>query len=150
LRGMRLLALLAVLLTIPASDPSPSSAQEGFHHGFVLTGWTADAYLGAASDEALQRMRAAGSDHAAVFTQWFLADPAASTLAPDAVRTPSDAALLHAMHTARRLGMEVTMKPQVAGSGPHGLPIPAPSGTATGPCCCTTRTLRSRPVPPRW
>jgi hypothetical protein len=58
-------------------------------------------------------MRAGGSDHVAIFTQWFLDDPAASALAPDPARTPSDASLLHAMPAARRSGLQVTLKPQI-------------------------------------
>ncbi|MEA2471197.1 MAG: hypothetical protein QOE38_2196 [Thermoleophilaceae bacterium] len=113
MRVVRLLALLALLVTIPAVGSPRASAQASFHHGFVLTGWTRDAYLEPSSDAALQRMRTGGSDHAAIFTQWFLSDPTASALAPDPARTPSDAALMHAMHRARQQGMEVTLKPQI-------------------------------------
>jgi hypothetical protein len=110
---VRSLALLALLLTIPALDPPAVSAQGSFHHGFVLTGWAADAYLQPSSDAALGRMRAGGSDHVAIFTQWFIADPTASTLAPDPARTPSDEAVLHAIRSARQHGLQVTMKPQI-------------------------------------
>jgi hypothetical protein len=113
LTGVRFLSLLTLLAAFHAVAPSASFAQETFHHGFVLTGWSSNAYLEPGADRALDRMRNAGSDHAAIFTQWFLADPAASDLAPDTSRTPTDAALMHAMHKARELGMEVTMKPQV-------------------------------------
>jgi hypothetical protein len=83
----------------------------------VLLGWTRDTYAKPASDAALQRMAAEGSDHVAIFTQWFLPDRTASALAPDLMRTPSDASILHAMTTARELGLKVTLKPQV---GIHG------------------------------
>jgi hypothetical protein len=112
---VRLTALLALLLTlaISAAASPPATAPQGFQHGFVLTGWSSHAYLEPGSDAALRRMREDGSDHVAIFTQWFLSDPAASVLAPDPVRTPSDAALMHAMSSARQQGMAVTMKPQV-------------------------------------
>jgi hypothetical protein len=108
-----LLAVFALLLTLPALDAPAASAQTGFQHGFVLTGWTPGAYLRPSSDAALERMRAGGSDHVAVFTQWFLADATASTLAPDPARTPSDEAVLHAIRSARQDGLQVTMKPQI-------------------------------------
>jgi hypothetical protein len=65
------------------------------------------------SDAALTRLAGDGSDHAAVFTQWFMDSPTSSNLAPDAQRTPSDAAILHAAATARAAGMAVTIKPQI-------------------------------------
>ena len=110
---MRLLSVLALVLTIAAIEAPSASAQASFHHGFVLTGWTSDAYLKPASDAALQRMRNGGSDHVAIFTQWFLSDPAASDLAPDPARTPTDASLEHAMSAARAQGLQVTVKPQI-------------------------------------
>jgi hypothetical protein len=146
---VRLPALLALVVTILVVGPLPAPAQAGFHHGFVLTGWTSDAYLEPSSDAALRRLRGDGSDHVSLFTQWFLPSPAASELAPDPMRTPSDAALVHAMHSAREQGMDVTIKPQIGiradgwiGSA-HPLMLP-PSGVATGRCCCTTPTWPSR------
>ena len=110
---MRVLALVALLLLGGASAPGRAAA-EGFQRGFVLTGQQRDTFLETSSDAALQRMAAGGSDHVAIFTQWYLATPRASVLAPDPARTASDAAVLHASAVARQLGMEVTIKPQIA------------------------------------
>jgi hypothetical protein len=100
-------------LVVCAGVLLPASAAHAFQRGFTITGWSADAYLSARSDAALTRMAADGSDHAAVFTQWFMDSPTSSSLAPDPQRTPSDAAILHALATARTAGMEVALKPQV-------------------------------------
>jgi hypothetical protein len=107
--------LCICLLAALALGAPPAHAQAGsdFQRGFVLTGWKSDSYLAARSDTALQRMAADGSSHAAVFTQWFMDSATASHLAPDTSRTPSDAAILHAIAAARAAGMAVTVKPQV-------------------------------------
>jgi hypothetical protein len=109
-----LLACIAVLATA-AAVPAATHAQArpGFQRGFVLTARGAGTYLTPASDSELWSMADGGSDHAAIFTQWFMDTPASSRLAPDPARTPTDAAILHAAATARRLGMEVTLKPQI-------------------------------------
>ncbi|HEY0632082.1 MAG TPA: hypothetical protein VGC98_08495 [Thermoleophilaceae bacterium] len=109
---MRLIALLALALLAVAIG-SHASGHERFQRGFVLLGWKNDTYLQPRSDAALRRIAAGGADHVAIFSQWFLADPTASVLAPDPERSPSDASVLHAMRTARALGLEVTLKPQI-------------------------------------
>jgi hypothetical protein len=112
---VRFLALLALVVATQSVGCGGAHLplRAGFQRGFVLTGWERDAYLKPGSDAVLRTMAKGGSDHAAIFTQWFLSDPTSSFLAPDPVRTPSDAALLHAMQSAHGLGMAVTVKPQV-------------------------------------
>jgi hypothetical protein len=109
---MRLIALLALALTAVAFG-AQAPEHEPFQRGFVLLGWKRDTYLQPSSDAALRRMAAEGADHVAIFCQWFLGDSRASALMPDPARTPSDAALLHAITTAHALGFRVTLKPQV-------------------------------------
>jgi hypothetical protein len=113
LPAVRVFALLALLVLTSAAHPAPANADGGFQRGFVLTGDRSDSYLSPRSDAMLQKMADDGADHVAIFTQWFLPGPSASLLAPDPARTPSDASLLHAMAVAHRLGMEVTIKPQI-------------------------------------
>lgn len=98
-----MIALLAVA--------APARAE--FQRGFVLTARSAGTYLTPASDSELWSMAHGGSDHAAIFTQWFMDTPTSAQLAPDPRRTPTDAAILHAAATARALGLEVTLKPQI-------------------------------------
>jgi hypothetical protein len=100
-------------LVVCAGVLLPASSAAAFQRGFTITAWSADAYLAQRSDTALTRMADDGSDHAAVFTQWFMDSLTSSSLAPDPQRTPSDAAILHAMATAQAAGMAVTIKPQI-------------------------------------
>jgi hypothetical protein len=110
-------ATLALALSLCAAaifaGATPARADDGFQRGFVLTGYKVDSYLGSRSDTAIQRMATDGSNRAAVFTQWFMDGPTSSNIAPDTLRTPSDAAILHAISVARAAGMQVTLKPQI-------------------------------------
>lgn len=89
------------------------AAGADFQRGFVLTGAHSDSYLGSDTATNLGRMADAGSNHAAIFTQWFMDSSTSSHLAPDADRTPTDESLLDAVALAREKGMEVTIKPQI-------------------------------------
>jgi hypothetical protein len=102
-----------IALAVCAGVLVPASPAAAFQRGFTITAWSADSYLAQRSDVALTRMADDGSDHAAVFTEWFMDSPSSSSLAPDPQRTPSDASILHAMATARGAGMAVTLKPQI-------------------------------------
>jgi hypothetical protein len=104
-------ALLASIALLALA--APARAASDLQRGFVLTGWNAGTYLTPASDSELWSMAHGGSDHTAIFTQWFLDTPTSSELAPDPRRTPSDAAMLHAARTARTLGLSVAIKPQI-------------------------------------
>src|SRR4051812_14346106 len=87
-RAVRLIALSAALvLAIAAIAMSRAPARDGLQRGFVLLGLKGDSYLRPRSDAALRRMAADGADRVAIFSQWFLADPTASALAPDPART---------------------------------------------------------------
>src|SRR6476619_7169769 len=88
------IVLVASLAAIAGTAHAP--APDRFGRGFVLTGWNARAYLSPASDAQIARMARDGNDRVAIFTQWFIDGPTSSYLAPDAARTPTDAAVLHA------------------------------------------------------
>src|SRR5439155_17340476 len=78
--SVRVIALVGLLLVASAAGPAPAHAQGGFHRGFVLTGARSDSFLSPRSDASLLRMANDGSDHVAIFSQWFLADCSASVL----------------------------------------------------------------------
>jgi hypothetical protein len=109
---VRFVAVLVLALLVVAIGGSQARDHPG-QRGMVLLGWRSDTYLGPRSDAALKRIAADGSDHVAIFSQWFIANSTDSLLAPDRARTPSDASILHAMSTARSLGLKVTLKPQI-------------------------------------
>jgi hypothetical protein len=106
-------ALVCAAVLAVALSAAPASADTPFQRGFVLTGSSSDTYLTARSDRVLAQMADAGSGTAAVFTQWFMDNPTSSHIAPDASRTPSDAAIAHAAARASEMGMQVTLKPQI-------------------------------------
>jgi hypothetical protein len=106
-------ALVACVLTLAAAAPAQGKTPQPYQRGFVLTGWTAGSYLRPGSDSGIRRMADDGSNQAAIFTQWFIATPTSSQIAPDPDRTPTDASILHAVEVARAAGMSVTLKPQI-------------------------------------
>jgi hypothetical protein len=115
LPGVRaLLACIVIVALAGAPATAHAPAPDRFQRGFVFTGWNAASYLTPAADEQLASMAHGGSDHVAIFTQWFMDGPSSSTLAPDPVRTPTDASILHAATVARANGLQVTLKPQIA------------------------------------
>ncbi|HEX2016144.1 MAG TPA: hypothetical protein VGN69_05565 [Solirubrobacteraceae bacterium] len=78
-----------------------------------VTAYSAQAYGSATSDAALGALRATGTDHVAIVVFWYMTDRHSTQIAPDPHQTPTDASLVHAMVTARSLGLEVALKPQV-------------------------------------
>ena len=91
----------------------PGLLPSGWQRGFNVTAFRADALGRPEADRALRALRETGTTDVAIVTQWYMAGPRASTIAPDAAKTPSDASLLHAMSRARELGMGVMLKPHV-------------------------------------
>jgi hypothetical protein len=112
-RRTALLGLALAVAALTGVSCGGGGGGSAFQRGFVLTGWSADSYLTPRSDALIDRMAAAGSSHAALFTQWFMNTPESSHIAPDPGRTPTDAALEHAADRIRAAGMEITLKPQV-------------------------------------
>src|SRR4051812_28726132 len=110
---LRRIAVLATLCLALVATPAHAQPAPDFHRGFVLTARKSDSYLSKWSPVVLSEMARGGSDHAAIFTQWFMDTPASSTLAPDPDRTPSDASMLEAAAEARTAGLQVTIKPQI-------------------------------------
>ncbi|MCA1656335.1 MAG: hypothetical protein LC713_01220, partial [Actinobacteria bacterium] len=84
-----------------------------WQRGANYTTFLPNAYAEEPSDGALRALRATRTDHIELLTTWFMSDPHASTVSPDAARTPTDASLLYAMLRARELGFAVTLKPHV-------------------------------------
>lgn len=105
--------LLAAALAVAVPAPAHAAGlRSDFQRGFTLTAYNAGAYdIGAAPR--IRKMAADGSDHAAVFTRWFMDTPASSHIAPDPARTPSDASILRTIVLARAAGLQVTLKPQI-------------------------------------
>jgi hypothetical protein len=85
----------------------------GWQRGFNVNAVTVEGYARPAADRSLRALRATGTTSAVFVVTWYMARPTASAPVPDPTRTASDASLLHAMATARRLGMSLALKPHV-------------------------------------
>jgi hypothetical protein len=101
-----------VALVSPGSARAAGLAAD-WHRGANYTTWWHDDYAKPASDDALRALRATGTTHIVLVTTWYMNAATDSSVAPDTQKTPSDASLLHAMATARSLGMTVSLKPHV-------------------------------------
>jgi hypothetical protein len=108
---VRLVAGLVVAVAVLALA-APMSARAEWQRGVNFTTYSADTYGTPASDSSLARLAADGNSSVAILVKRFMAGNTASSIAP-AAATPTDASLLHAMHTAHSLGLEVVLKPQI-------------------------------------
>jgi HD-GYP domain-containing protein (c-di-GMP phosphodiesterase class II) len=81
--------------------------------GANITAYTRDAYHGSAATQALDRLHDDGIRRVAIVVTWYMTDPAASAVAPDPRRTPSDSAVTELARNAKARGLSVLIKPQV-------------------------------------
>src|SRR3954451_1527816 len=106
MRFLRYVLLALALLAVPAT------ADAGWQRGVDFTTYAAGTYGSAASDASLARAAASGNDSASIVVTQYMDTPISSTIRANGA-TPTDASVLHAMATARSLGLEVSLKPQV-------------------------------------
>ncbi len=99
------LALVAAMLV-------PAGASADWQRGMDYSTYAATTYGTPASDASLSRLASDGNDSVSIVVTQYMANPLTTVIAPDS-RTPTDASLLHAMQTARALGLSVTLKPQI-------------------------------------
>ncbi len=78
-----------------------------------VTSFSATGYARPAARAALRALRATGTTHVAFVYTWYLPGRTASTVVPEASKTPTAAAVLTAMRYARRLGLRTSVKPLV-------------------------------------
>jgi hypothetical protein len=102
-----LCALLALVLAVPAAQAGP------WQRGVNFNAYTPDAYGTPASDASLVRLAASGSDSVEIVTTWYQLTSLSNAIGVDPARTPTDAAVVHAIRKARSLGLKVTLKPHV-------------------------------------
>lgn len=83
-----------------------------------VTSYSPGGYAAPAARRALRTLRATGTTHVAFAFTWYVRTASSSTVTPDALKTPTAAAVLSAMRYARRLGFRTSVKPLVdAGDG---------------------------------
>jgi hypothetical protein len=104
--GRMVAAAAAVALAVPAA------AHAGWQRGVGYTNYDGITYGTAASDSSLARVALDGNSSVELVVTRYMWNATASSVYATP-RTPTDASLLHAMQTARSLGLAVVLKPQV-------------------------------------
>ncbi len=79
----------------------------------TYAGYSARVFCGATSDARLGELPALHVNTLALVPVWYQATAASTTIAPWPGLSPTDACVLHAITTARRLGLRVVLKPFV-------------------------------------
>lgn len=110
-RKARLIAALLAGLTA-ACLALPRTASADWQRGVAYTAYSASAYGAPASDASLARLARDGNTDVAIVVTVYMAGPNSISVGATS-STPTDAGVLHAMQTARSLGLRVTLKPQV-------------------------------------
>ena len=99
-----LFALIALLV--------PAAANAEWQRGVDYTTYDAGSYASSASDSSLARAAGDGNGSVSIVATQYMQNTRSSSVAPSGA-TPTDASILHAMQTARSLGLSVTLKPQI-------------------------------------
>jgi hypothetical protein len=115
---LTLVASVATTAVGVSAAPAAWASAGGQHpivqqRGMTLWAWWPDAYATATSDAAISQMASDGARWVVLVPEWFQATPTSSTFAPTSTFTPTDASIVHAVQTAKRLGMKVMLKPQI-------------------------------------
>jgi hypothetical protein len=111
-RGALLLAGLAAC----GGESMPSGPDESAafaYRGLTHVSWWHDEYLDPDGSTARADLAATGANWAGVLATWYMERRDSSSIAPDALQTPSDVAALHAIAELRGLGLKVMLKPHV-------------------------------------
>jgi hypothetical protein len=105
--------LVALAATLVAALGVPAHAHAAWQSGVDMRDYNPDSYGAPAADASIQRAASDGNTSMAIVSTWYTPNLTSSTIAPDPKRTPSDAAILHAMAQARADGLTPVLKPHV-------------------------------------
>jgi hypothetical protein len=90
------------------------SSRSGFtYRGLTHVSWWHDEYLYDGARLSREQLAATRANWAAVLVTWYMDAPGSSTIAPVALRTPTDEAVVEAIRDLRSRGLEVMLKPHV-------------------------------------
>lgn len=112
-RSFALLAVATLLALAGLAPPAATAAVGDWQRGANFTSWWHDQYEQPASDAQLAALRERGASHAMITATWYMETATSSGFGPDALKTASDASVLHAAARARSLGLAVVLKPMV-------------------------------------
>ncbi len=114
--GHRLRLWLAGALAVLLAGCGAAAPRPAWHlsvRGMTYAGYSGPVFCRAASDARLAELPALHVNTLALVPVWYQATAASTTIAPWPGISPTDACVLHAMATARRLGLRVILKPFV-------------------------------------
>jgi hypothetical protein len=99
----------------PAAPATPvaTSADPAFQKGMTFTSWWRGEYAKPGADQALAELQATGANWVGIIVTGYQDTVASTAIRQDRDRTPSDQDLIHAIRTAKSLGLRVMLKPHV-------------------------------------
>jgi hypothetical protein len=95
----------------PGADKRSLPAR--WERGMNVTAFLPNAYAEPPANRALLTARAAGTQRVALVPTWYMSSPTANDVFADPAKTPTDASVEAAAAEAKRLGLEVVIKPHV-------------------------------------
>ena len=117
---MRKWAVTVVVLAVVAAGGAVLLAERDdrrlppdFRRAVSLTGYSAHEYGNQDAARALRDAAALGAEWVTITPAWYQSAPAAHDIRPHGRRTPSSVGIETSIRRARRLGMEVTLKPHL-------------------------------------
>jgi hypothetical protein len=116
-RALAAVAVAAIALTgcggSSPEKPKPRGLPGDWQRGMNFVSFTTEGYDQPFSDQQLRALQATGTRAVEIVVTWYMDDKTGTGVGPDDQATPTDASILHAMQTARSLGMTVVLKPHV-------------------------------------
>jgi hypothetical protein len=109
-------SLLLVMLTACGEGTvGPGATPPGrfAYHGITHVSWWHDEYLYADATASRAQLASTGADWAGVLVTWYMDRRDSVAIAPDTVKTPTDAAVRRAIDELRGRGLKVMLKPHV-------------------------------------
>jgi len=107
------LALAVGLILNGSPTAVMAQAPDPKQEGIAFTSWWHDEYLSSGSDETLVKIEDTGAEWISLLTTWYQATLTSTDIMSDATKTPTDAAVIHAIESAHDLGLKVMLKPHL-------------------------------------
>ncbi len=96
-----------------SASQDPIARQSNFQRGFTLAGWWSEAYIQKTVPDQVQVLSEGGVDWLSIVTRWFQETRNSTLIEPCQAESPSDASLRRVIRLARKLGMQVMLKPHI-------------------------------------
>jgi len=109
-KPVSLLTLLpiVVILFVPVSIQADLTFK-----GIAYTSYQSEEYLSSDSDTSLDNLSQTGANYVSLLAVWYMENSSATAIAPNASKSPTDAAVKEAIQDIHNRGMKVMLKPHV-------------------------------------